>query len=61
MMMMVGVVREESEEVMWREGHNPKEFEHYAGRGEGGWGGGPLKHFSSRITGSDLCSKNKFG
>lgn len=36
MMMVVGVVREEGEEVMWWAGHNAKECECYAVRAEGG-------------------------
>lgn len=33
--MMVGVAREEGEEVMWAADHDTKEYERYAGRGEG--------------------------
>ena len=36
-------VREDGEGVMWGTDDDTKENEHYAGRGERGRGGGPMK------------------
>ena len=42
-------VREDGEGVMWGTDDDTKENEHYAGRGERGRGGGPMKCLNSGL------------